>query len=123
MHNFANRRVFENYASVMEALDHEPDIRPNLSRAGLAMTLTVIYCLVYKGVANAAAIHRYLDARGCVFDRDAVDFLLDAYEGEDPRHHLWSRDLGGQYVPLLGAFRSDDHDDLPGDYYGEVEGV
>ncbi|MHA6723804.1 hypothetical protein [Sphingomonas sp. RS2018] len=87
----------------MTAIDHEPDIRPNLSRAGLAMTLTIIYCLVFRGFESPAEIYRYLEARGSKFDRESIEFLIDAYEGDNPEYHLWCRNEQGRRAPLLGV--------------------
>lgn len=89
--------------SVATALSLEPEIRLNVSRADIETILVVIFCLVKTGAATSASVHRNLEARGCRFDRDVIDFLLNAYDGDDENHHLWKRASMGDYVPLYGA--------------------
>lgn len=102
MYSFSTRLVL-NADNVREALRHEPAIRPNFAFAGLADIVSIIYALMSNGVTTVAGIYRYLQERGCRFDRDAIEFLIDAYEGENPEQHLWSRGNLGDYLPHLDA--------------------
>lgn len=72
-------------------------------RATVRTFAVVMFCAMDHGHTNAASLHRYLQARGCPFDREAIDFLLTAFEGDDPRRHLWARDCLGAYRPLYPA--------------------
>lgn len=88
---------------VREAISHEPAIRPNFERASISHIIVVMFAAMMKGMTTASSIYRYLDDRGCRFDRDTIDFLLNAYEGDDAERHLWSRMPAGDYMPLLEA--------------------
>lgn len=75
----------------------EPWIKLDLRKADLRTTLTVILCLMISGFDTASAFHRYLSKRGCAFDREEIDSILDMFEGGDPKLHLWQRvDLGNR---------------------------
>lgn len=82
------------------ALSQEPAVRANLRATDLAATLSVILVLLSKGVSSAKSIKSYLSGRGLPHDGDTVQFLLDAFQGGDRRHHLWSMTELGNYATL-----------------------
>jgi hypothetical protein len=94
---------------VREALAHEPAIRPSFARAHLDTIIVVMFCLMWNGVTTPEAIHHYLSARGCDIEFGSIEFLLNAYEGEDASAHYWSRDRFGDYHPLFEAIPGYDY--------------
>ena len=97
------RRLLLDALRVREALKLEPGIRPSFERAGIRTIITIIFCAMWNGAGDAAAIYRYLNNRDCQFGRSTIDFLLTAYEGQNADYHLWQRDALGNYRPLLAA--------------------
>lgn len=85
------RRAIGGVPTVHRMMTHESRIRLDLRKADLRTTLTVILCLMISGFDTASAFHRYLAKRGCPFDREEIEFLLDMFEGGDPDFHLWQR--------------------------------
>ena len=90
-------------SGVRTALRYEPGITPDFALADLSLLLAVMFCIMWNGLVEAPAIYRYLEERGCSLDRDAVYFLLSAFEGDDPDNHLWSVGPCGNYRPIMGA--------------------
>jgi len=80
------------------ALSQEPIVRANLRGTDLTATLSVILVLLGKGVTTTKAIKAYLSGRGSAHDDDTIQFVLDAFQGGDRRHHLWHTNEQGQYV-------------------------
>lgn len=97
------QRLLGDIKQLQAALNHEPAIRPSFAKAGISTVVRIIFATMLNGLSQSAAIFHYLEARGCQFDRDTIDFLLAAYEGEDPRNHLWQRGNLGGYEPLVEA--------------------
>ena len=83
-----SQSLLGNVAQVSAALDLEPGIRLDFTKADLRTVVRVMYAVMMRRSIDAAGLHRHLEARGCRFDRDTVDFLLNAYEGPDPDHHF-----------------------------------
>lgn len=81
-------------------LRHEPAIRPNLRAADHITTAAVIAVLIEKGLDRTASIYTYLAGRDCPHDYATVQFILDAYDGGDWRHHVWRRNKAGRYTML-----------------------
>ncbi len=102
MYSF-NQRLVGNVRHVREALDHEPGIQPNFSKADITTIIVVMYAVMSRGSFTSYSLYEYLTLRGCPFDRKTIEFLLDAYEGPAPDQHLWQRDHLGAYVPLFTA--------------------
>jgi hypothetical protein len=101
MYSFSTRLVL-NVANIREALRHEPAIRPNFAHAKLSDLIPIIFALFWNGIDTVNGVYRYLEARDCKFDRDAIEFLINAYEGDEPEH-LWSRGNLGDYLPNFEA--------------------
>jgi hypothetical protein len=102
MHTFS-QRILGDVKAVGQALKLEPGIRPSFSKATISTIIQVMFAAMMNRDYDAAGLYRYLEARDCPFDRETIDFLLNAFEGDDPDHHLWSRGSLGEYDPLPGA--------------------
>ena len=102
MYTFS-QRMLGNVEQIRMALKCEPGIRPNFARADIRTIIQIIFAAMMNGSFDGAAIYRYLEARGCTFDRETIDFLLNAYEGTDPEQHLWERRSLGDFQPLTAA--------------------
>ncbi len=89
--------------ALRQALALEPEVRIDLSAAGLPTVVSVMFALMLNGTSHAREIQRYLSDRNCPFDREAVQFLLDAFEGVDAELHLWVRHPEQGYSPALEA--------------------
>ena len=89
--------------ALRRALALEPAVRLDLSAAGLRTVVGVLFALMLNGTTHAPAIQRYLSDHHCPFDREAVQFLLDAFEGVDAELHLWVRHPVQGYLPALEA--------------------
>ena len=100
MYNFTQGLIVD-AQRIRNVLDFEPAVRPDFSEAKITTVVALIYCLIWKGIADSAGINRYLAEHGCRFDRDVIDFLISAYEGDDPERHLWTRTSIGIYVPIF----------------------
>lgn len=96
------QRIVMNVAKVREALRHEPAIRPSFAQAGLRDLVPVIFALFQDGTTTVSGVYDYLKAHDCKFDRESIQFLIDAYEGDKP-HHLWERHNLGDYWPNFEA--------------------
>lgn len=82
------------------ALSLEPAVRPDFGDAGPGEILAIILAYVGRKPRTSATINAYLEERGCRLGGATIQFLLDLYEGDHPRHHLWERDVEGRYQLL-----------------------
>lgn len=92
--------IRESARLIAPMLRHEPGIGVNLKAADMTVALAVIYNLIGKGIRGEEAIADYLIDREFSYDRDAIRFLLNTYDGRDARHSLWVRDKTGSYSLL-----------------------
>lgn len=102
MYSFSER-LLQIAPCVREALRLEPKVRLCFQRADMTTIAVVMFCLMWQRACDASSLYGYLDARGCPFDRTTIEFLLNAFDGDDPRHHLWTRGNQGDYLPLVWA--------------------
>jgi hypothetical protein len=94
--------AIDEMSRIRDALDLEPSIRLDLSQAEHTTIAAFIFCRMWRGVDEVEDIYHDLRSRRCTLTRSTVGFLLDAYEGDDPRRHLWSRDENeGHYLPVF----------------------
>lgn len=90
-------------SATYHTLLQEPQIVPDFASADLPTMTVVIYCTMWLGVSNPDTLFTYLVRRNSSLGRDVFDFILDAFEGTDHRHNLWTRDKFGDYQPLLSS--------------------
>lgn len=107
MPNITNNLV-QRALAIRDMLQHAPDIRFDLAQAEVATILSLIFCMMWKGLNDLQSIHSFLSSRGCKLDEATISFLLSAYDGEDYDCYLWKSAKLGEYVPHVGAMQPRD---------------
>lgn len=91
------RKAADNLA---HGLCHEPGIRPNFRGADYFTLAAIIAVILGKGMDTVSTIYTYLSGRECPHDFATVQFILDAYDGDDSHHCVWERNKAGRYSLL-----------------------
>ncbi len=102
MYTFS-QRILDAAPRVRNMFANESAMRGLIVSTDLRTLAVLLFCLMWNGIDTATEMERYLAERGCRFDHKAIDFLLNAFDGDDPERHLWTRHNHGDYCPMLEA--------------------
>ena len=92
--DYVRRRL----AAASGALEFEPDVVMDLSELEFESLLVVLAALIGSGDQDKDDIREFLVMRDCPYQWDIVEFVIDHFEGRNPKFCLWSVDKAGIYT-------------------------
>ena len=92
--DYVRRRL----AAASGALEFEPDVFMDLNELEFESLPVVIAALIGRGNQDDDSIRDFLTERNCPYDCEIVEFVVDHFEGRNPKFCLWSVDKAGIYT-------------------------
>jgi hypothetical protein len=93
------QRLIQTAPTIRMMMQYGPKVGLDLSFADVPTVLVVMFCLMWNGANDAPDIYNALSGMSCKLDRESIDFLLDQYDGDDPKRHLWESFNGAKFMP------------------------
>lgn len=80
------------------AMAFEPAVTVDFSNLEFELLPTMLAAIIARGGEDKDSITEYLVSRNCRFDKKAIGFVLDHFEGNNLNTYLWSIDKTGSYA-------------------------
>ncbi|WP_062178390.1 hypothetical protein [Sphingopyxis sp. C-1] len=79
------------------AIEFEPDVIMDLRDLEFESLPVVLAALIGRGHQDKDSIRDFFDIRGCPYDWEITEFVIDQFEGKNPNVSLWAADKDGVY--------------------------
>lgn len=83
------------------AIEFEPDVVMDLSDIEFASLPVVLAALIGRGHEDKDSIRDFFAVRGCPYDWEIIEFVVDQLEGKNPAVSLWSAGEDGYYKLII----------------------